>query len=380
MNAGHAHADALAVTLHARARPLACGSRHRHLHDGSRLARSTPLDRAAQHGHGGWAIAVRTRGSIPLDACRRRSRRARGRRRTFDLFHAIDGRICAGAPRALVFATGAHTWIVADRLAGPGRHRASVHWHIRSRMGRRGRRPRRLGADASTAAPRRACRRQMRRWSVFRARRATGAGVGRPDLRPRDPGDHAARDGRTGPRRSGWSPRLTWPIPTVVEAVTSLLDVLSGDPGSSRMCRSDAARAARRGHGASAPARERDTVTVAIEPRGSVALTTDAAALHARISVTRTAGTRVPRRCDRVPIRWDRARDDHVAQPGRGSGRPPGRGPGPGDRDREPTCTISRSRTIVPPRRHARARATRRSTRVAAVRMSCAESPASPTR
>ena len=46
MNGGHAHADALAVTLSAGAAPPAGRSRHRHLHDGSRAAGPAALERS----------------------------------------------------------------------------------------------------------------------------------------------------------------------------------------------------------------------------------------------------------------------------------------------------------------------------------------------
>ena len=104
------------------------------------------LEPVAQHGDGGWAIAVRC---LPAHSTGRVAAQAHVERAvlgaTFDLFHASTDAYAPLRHERMVFATGAHTWIVADRLAGPGRHRASVHWHIDPEWAVAADGPRRLG-------------------------------------------------------------------------------------------------------------------------------------------------------------------------------------------------------------------------------------------
>jgi hypothetical protein len=66
-------------------------------------------------------------------------------------------------------------------------------------------------------------------------------------------------------------------------AVTSLLDVLSGDAGGSA-CGVLTRRERHVDVTFFRTRRERDTVSIVVEPRGTLAITTDATALHARIS------------------------------------------------------------------------------------------------
>jgi len=80
--------------------------------------------------------------------------------------------------------------------------------------------------------------------------------------------------------------------PHVGEAVTSLLDVLSADGGGGG-CAVLTRRARHLEVTLFRTTPERETVSVVIEPRGTVAITTDAAALHARIST----GGRLERVC-----------------------------------------------------------------------------------
>jgi hypothetical protein len=150
------------------------------------------------------------------------------------------------------------------------------------------------------------------RMEVFRGDGATGLGWVAPIY------------GRLGPATTlrGSSERCApfWVITTIDigtphlgEAVTSLLDVLSGDASGSAC----AVLTRRAGHAELTlfrATRERDTLTVAVEPRGTVALTTDAAALHARIS---NAG-RLERVClvDATVVHFDGAAPVTITCPG----------------------------------------------------------------
>jgi len=283
MNAGHAHADALAVTLHAGACPLLVdpGTGTYTMDPGLRdRLRSTAL-------HNGVTVDGRSQ-AVPAGPFHWTSaagahveRAVVGAR--FDLFHGSTAAFAPVRHERLVFATGAHTWIVADHLAGPGRHRASVHWHIHPEwavaaddrggwtLTHHG------GAEARLSTPDATV-------DVFRADSATGLGWVAPIY------------GRVIPATTlrATVDRIApfWLVTAIDVAhpdrgpvVTSVLDVLSSDPGSSA-CAVLTRRTRHVEVTVLRASRDRDTVTVAIEPRGSVALTTDAAAVHARISVT----------------------------------------------------------------------------------------------
>ena len=133
LNAGHAHADALAVTLSAGVRRLLvdAGTGAYTMDPGLRdRLRSSQL-------HNTMTIDGRSQ-SVPAGPFHwARSANAHVQRAvvgaTLDLFHAATDAFLPLRHERIVFATGAHTWIVADRLTGPagtGRHRASVHWHV----------------------------------------------------------------------------------------------------------------------------------------------------------------------------------------------------------------------------------------------------------
>ena len=131
-NGGHAHADALSLTLTVARRAAAHRPGHRLLHDRSGHARPHPLDRAAQHADrstGGrsrvpsgpfhWAQAAdgrvrrwRTNGGLRL--LRRRARRLRRRSSTVATSSSLHGDLM----------------VVADLVERPGAHTAAVHWHV----------------------------------------------------------------------------------------------------------------------------------------------------------------------------------------------------------------------------------------------------------
>ena len=133
LNAGHAHADALAVTLSAGVHRLLvdAGTGTYTMDPGLRdRLRSSQL-------HNTVTIDGRSQ-SVPAGPFHwTRSANAHVQRAvvgaTLDLFHAATDAFLPLRHERIVFVTGAHTWIVADRLTGPagtGRHRASVHWHV----------------------------------------------------------------------------------------------------------------------------------------------------------------------------------------------------------------------------------------------------------
>jgi hypothetical protein len=281
MNAGHAHADSLAVTLSA--------GPHRLLIDpgtgtytmspalrdrlrSSQLHNTVTVDGRSQSAPAGpfhWSVTAQATVERAVVAP------------TFDLFHAATDAYEPVRHERMVFATGAHAWIIADRLAGTGRHGASVHWHIDPEWAVAGQEHgawvmrHRAGLEARLAMPGVAT-------DLFRGDAKTGLGWVAPIY------------GRLTPATTlrGTSERNVpfWMVTTLDiglrqlhEATTSLLDVVSSEAGGSAC-----AVLTRHARGAEVTmfraGRERDTLTVGVEPRGGIALTTDAAALHARIS------------------------------------------------------------------------------------------------
>jgi hypothetical protein len=290
MNAGHAHADSLAVTLNAGAHRLlvdpgtATYTMNRALRDhlrSSQMHNTVMVDGRSQSTPAGpfhWGVTAQARVERAVLAP------------TFDLFHAATDAYEPLRHERIVFATGAHAWIVADRLVGTGRHRASAHWHIDPAWAvaeqEHGawimRHP--AGVEARLAMPGVAT-------DLFRGDEKTGLGWVAPIY------------GRLTPATTlrGTSERNVpfWMVTTVDvgtprlhEAVTSLLDVVSSEPGGSA-----SAVLTRHARGAEVTmfraGRERATLTVAVEPRRGIALTTDAAAIHVRIST----GGRLERVC-----------------------------------------------------------------------------------
>jgi hypothetical protein len=300
MNAGHAHSDALAITLNAGVHRLlvdpgtgtytmdpALRDRFRSSQSHNTVTvdgRSQSVPRGPFH----WAHAAEGR----------TEREVRGT--TFDFFHATTDAYAPLVHERLVFATGEGSWIVADRLAGEGRHRASVYWHVDPEWtvlldGHGGwTLTHGTGAEARLMIPDVPV-------DVFHGDTVPGLGwvapiygrlVPAPTLRGTV--EHTAPFWLITTIEIG-SPR-------VGVSVSSLADVVSNDAG--RSACAVLTRHAQHGELTLFRAtREREMVTVELEPRGSMAITTDAAALHARIS---TAG-RLERVClvDATVCRFD---------------------------------------------------------------------------
>ena len=211
---------------------------------------------------------------------------------------------------------------------------------------------------------------------VFRADSATGLGWVAPIYGRVMPGDHAARDGGPDSAVLGRHRHRRGP-PDRGPVVTSLLDVLSGDAGSSAC----AVLTRRTRHlevtvlRASRESRHRDGGDRAARQRGTHDRRGRCPRAHLR---NRTAGTRVPRRCDGIPIRWGRPVTIASPSPVVDLDVRLEEGRAPVIATTSPLTILDLAGPSVQTPR--RARATRRTTRVAAVRMSCVESPASPTR
>jgi heparinase II/III-like protein len=130
MNGGHAHADALSLTMSA--------GPHRLLIDpgtgtytvnpalrdrlrSSELHNTVTVDRRSQSVPAGpfhWARAAGARVERAVIG------------ETFDLFYAVTDAYAPITHERFVLATGEASWAIADRIAGEGRHHAAVHWHI----------------------------------------------------------------------------------------------------------------------------------------------------------------------------------------------------------------------------------------------------------
>ena len=281
MNAGHAHADSLAVTLSA--------GEHRLLVDpGTGTYTMDPVLRdrlRSSESHNTVTVDGRSQ-SVPAGPFHWAHAAQGGVERavvgaTFDLFHAQTDAYAPLRHERMVFATGAHTWVVADRLSGPGRHRACVHWHLDPEWtvaadGRGGwALTHRTGIEARLAIPEVTV-------DVLRGDADWALGWVAPIYGRLTP----------APTLRGTSERSTpiWIVttidvgsPQVRGAVTTFLDVLSGDRGGSA-CAVLTRRERHLDVTFFRTRRERDTVSIVVEPRGTIAITTDAAALHARIS------------------------------------------------------------------------------------------------
>jgi hypothetical protein len=376
MNGGHAHADALGLTLSIGADRLLIdpGTGTYTMDPGlrdrlrsSKLHNTVTVDGRSQSVPAGPFHWARTAGA-------RLERAVVGA--TFDLFHAATDAYAPVRHERFVFATGARSWIVADRLTGPGRHEAAVHWHIDPAWS--------ASSDGRGAWT-------LTHGSGVQARLAiTGATV---DVSRGDESDGlgwvAPIYGRIVPGTTlrGLIARTApfW-IVTTIDAGTPQLEAASTtrlDVLSMRVDGTACAVMTRRAGDVDVTlfraTRDRDPLTVAIGPRDTMALTTDAAALHARLSdagqllrvclaeatvfrfdgtapVTVTCPTPIADldvRLDAAgtPLIWTSCRRDDVSVSVEGSGLSRTKGNGP------------LARQPVP-----------------AVRMPCVESPASPTR
>jgi hypothetical protein len=129
-NGGHAHADALGVTITARGAPLvidpgtATYTMDRALRDRLRSSQwhnTLSLDGRSQSQPAGpfaWATAA---------SARIRHVRINPR------FDYVDTETDAWHPivhRRIFFMAGDDYWVIADRIMGDGRHRADMHWHL----------------------------------------------------------------------------------------------------------------------------------------------------------------------------------------------------------------------------------------------------------
>ena len=130
LNAGHAHADALSLTLSLRGAPLlidpgtACYTTDRELRDRMRstaLHNTLVLDGRSQSIPDGPFHWARTASSRVL---RWRTNSA------FDYFAGAHDGYGASEHRRHVLALHGDLLVVADLVSGPGSHEAAVHWHI----------------------------------------------------------------------------------------------------------------------------------------------------------------------------------------------------------------------------------------------------------
>jgi hypothetical protein len=281
MNAGHAHADALAVTLTVGAHRLlvdpgtATYTMDPALRDrlrSSQFHNTVTVDGRSQSVPAGpfhWAHAAQSRVERAVIGA------------TADLFHATTDAYAPVRHDRLVFATGAHTWVVADRITGRDRHDASAHWHVDPAWAVA---PDGHGAWALTHRSGVEARLAMTDMTVdvFRGDQATGLGWVAP-VYGRMVRATTLR-GRLRRRPPFWMiTTIDAGTPHVEQAVTRRLDVLSGHSAGDAC-----AVLTRRAHHIELTllraTRDRDFVTAAAGPRSTLAITTDAAALHARIS------------------------------------------------------------------------------------------------
>ena len=103
LNAGHAHADALSLTLTARGVPLLIDPGTALLHGRSGSARSHAVDGVAQYAHARRPLAVAVQRTVPLVARRQRHGASLARRGRLRLLRRRARRLSAGhapAPRA----------------------------------------------------------------------------------------------------------------------------------------------------------------------------------------------------------------------------------------------------------------------------------------
>ena len=131
-NGGHAHADALSLTLTVAGMPLLIDPRHRVLHDRPGAARSHAILRAAQHRRRRRSLPVDSKRTVPLVACARTAQSGAGDAN--DGFDYFDGAHDGYRPvdhRRHVLAMHGDLLVVADlRRAALASTRRRVHWHI----------------------------------------------------------------------------------------------------------------------------------------------------------------------------------------------------------------------------------------------------------
>jgi hypothetical protein len=129
LNGGHAHADALSMTLGVRGRPLlvdpgtggyTMDSRMRDRFRSSQLHNTLTLDGQSQSSPNG-PFHWRTRADARALDWRTDSR--------FEYFEGCHSGYGADTHHRTVLSRPG-VWIVVDRVRGPGRHLAEAHWHL----------------------------------------------------------------------------------------------------------------------------------------------------------------------------------------------------------------------------------------------------------
>jgi hypothetical protein len=279
MNGGHAHADALAVTITADGIPLAVDPG-----TGTYTMNRADRDRfRATAAHNTLVLDGRPQ-SEPAGPFKWKTQAAARSRQgvlnpEFDYFEGDTDAYAPAVHERRVLALGAHRWIVADRVLGGGRHEAAVHWHFSPdwtaapHEGRTVRLRHSSGATAAIAVP-------DTSMQVFRGDEKTGLGRFAPVY------------GRIVPsttlRCSATRQAPFW-IVSIVDAGdedagqlrSEIVPVLCSDP------RDAAAVVTRRHAGCSvvllADSGRRESSTIELDVRQQLAITTDARLLHADI-------------------------------------------------------------------------------------------------
>jgi hypothetical protein len=279
MNGGHAHADALAVTLSV--------AGHRLLMDpgtGTYTMDPALRDRMRSSAlHNTVTVDDRSQ-SVPAGPFQwARAAGAYVRRAvlgaTFDLFHAGTDAYLPLVHERFVFATGERSWIVADRIAGGGRHRAAVHWHLDPAwtLSPCGRGAWTLLHTSGLEARLAVCHAAL---DVFRADETTGLGWVAPVYGPLMPATTIR--GAVDRSTPFWIvTTIDTGDPRVAAGSTRLLDPAPDDPDASR-CAVMTVGPTQLELTGFRTASEPDPVTLALDERGAVGLTTDAVAFHVR--------------------------------------------------------------------------------------------------
>ncbi|HEX5819514.1 MAG TPA: alginate lyase family protein, partial [Gemmatimonadales bacterium] len=130
LNGGHAHADALSVTLVAGGQPLLADP-------GTGTYTMDPLLRTrlrSSQWHNTLTLDGRSQ-SVPSGPFHWASTASAKPRRVvlnprFDYFEAGTDAWAPAVHERAVLSLGEREWVVADRVLGTGRHEAAVHWHI----------------------------------------------------------------------------------------------------------------------------------------------------------------------------------------------------------------------------------------------------------
>jgi hypothetical protein len=281
MNGGHAHADALSVTMSA--------GRHRLLIDpgtGTYTVDAALRDRMRSSAlHNTVTVDGRSQ-SVPAGPFHwARAAGARVERavigETFDLFHAATDAYEPLVHERFVFATGEGAWVIADHISGDGRHHAAVHWHIDPAwtLFPAGHGAWSLALPSGLEARLAICQASA---DVFRGDEGSGLGWVAPIYGRLVP---ATTVRATVERQTPF-----WVVtiihlgtPRLAAATTSLLHATSSAADGDR-CAVLTTTAAHFEVAAFRVRAARDPITCALDDRGRFGLTTDAAAVHARVT------------------------------------------------------------------------------------------------